>query len=221
MAKKRECVMENLRCFSRVLCATTGLMVFASGASANVLANPGFESGLSGWTTFSAGFNLIPETTTPNSGTGVAKMFGQFSGGFNVSGLFQSFPATAGELWSFDAHFRHNTGDAMTGAGLPDFNWVVMKFEFRDAFDVVVPGGAVESVVLDGTSPTDTWLHAAPISLAAPAGTQSVFAFFLYLQPGTDGGAVLIDDANFIPAPGTAAGLLLAGGCLARRRRRV
>jgi hypothetical protein len=80
--------------------------------------------------------------------------------------------------------------------------------------------GAIESTVLTGLSPTDTWIDAAPISLAAPANTQSVWAFFLYLQPAFDGGAVLIDDASLVPAPSTAG--LIAGSALVlvRRRRR-
>jgi zinc transporter ZupT len=195
-------------------CLACGVLL-AQGAHANVLVNPGFESGLSGWTPFG---NVFAESVTPNSGTGVAKMFGNFSGGFNVSGLFQTFAASEGEVWSFDGYFRHNTGDALVGMGPPDANWVVMKFEFRDASDAVT--GAIESTVLTGASPTDTWIDAAPISLTAPANTQSVWAFFLYLQPSFDGGAVLIDDASLVPAPSTAG--LLAGSSvvLLRRRRR-
>lgn len=209
--------MIRLRVWSQTLCACAAVGLIGSGTNANVLTNPGFESGLSGWTTFG---NVFAETITPRTGSGDAKMFGNFSGGFNVSGLFQSFPASAGQNWSFDAYFRHNTGDQLTGAGLPNFNWVVMKFEYRDASNTAIAGGAVETVSLDGTSATDTWLHSGPISLAAPAGTASVFAFLLYLQPLFDGGAVLMDDANLVPAPGGAGGLVCAGLVLLLRRRR-
>lgn len=205
------------RCFGLLL-VSGGFLMSASAARGNVLANPGFESGLSGWTTFG---NVFAETVTPNTGNGVAKMFGNFSGGFNVSGLFQSFPATPGEAWSMDGYFRHNTGDAISGVGPANDNWVVMKFEYRDVGNNVVAGGSVEATVLDGTFATDTWLHAAPISLAAPAGTASVWAFMLYLQPAFAGGAVLMDDMNLVPTPGSAAVLVAAGAGLAARRRRA
>lgn len=205
--------MENSSRKARFWAGGAALLIAAGGAHANVLTNPGFETGLAGWNTFG---NVFAETVTPRTGAGDAKMFGNFSGGFNVSGMFQSFPASPGQLWSLDAYFRHNTGDNLTGAGAPDFNWVVMKFEFRDAGDSVV--GFAESIVLDGTSPTDVWLDPSPISSVAPANTASVWAFFLYLQPAFDGGAVLIDDAQFIPSPHGAA--VLALGALAAWRRR-
>ncbi len=125
------------------LCALAAVAVAAPANAQNMLTNPGFESGLSGWTGFG---NQFAESITPRSGSGVAKMFGNFSGGFNVSGLFQTFPAAPGQNWSFDAYFRHNTGDLMTGVGIPgggSGNWVIAKLEFRNASDAVT--GFVES----------------------------------------------------------------------------
>lgn len=198
--------------------ACVALCALAGAASANVLVNPGFEDGLNGWSPFG---NVFAETVTPRTGAGDAKMFGNFSGGFNVSGLFQTFSATPGQTWEFSGYVRHNTGDALTGIGADNpaaDNWVVLKFEFRDAANNVT--GSTEQNVLDGRTPTDTWFGHS-ISLTAPANTQSIWAFFLYLQPQFAGGAVLMDDADLhvVPAP-SALGVLAGAGLLAARRRR-
>ena len=198
--------------------ACVALCALAGAASANVLVNPGFEAGLNGWTPFG---NVFAETITPRSGSGDAKMFGNFSGGFNVSGLFQTFSATPGQTWEFSGFVRHNTGDALTGVGANNpaaDNWVVQKFEFRDASNNVT--GSTELSVLDGQTPTDQWFGNT-LSLTAPANTQSIWAFYLYLQPQFAGGAVLIDDTDLhvVPAP-TAMGVLAGAGLLAGRRRR-
>jgi hypothetical protein len=190
----------------------------------NLLTNPGFEAGLSGWITFGNVFAEAanPPQFVPNSGNGLMSMFGNFSGGFNVSGLFQEFPATPGSEWLLDVYSRHFSGDAITGDGpggpAPNDNWVVQKIVFKDAADVEI--GAVESIILDGTFATDVWHDNAPITGIAPAATVQVEAFFLYLQPQFAGGASHLDDANFelIPEP---TGLLLLGfGVVVLMRRR-
>jgi MYXO-CTERM domain-containing protein len=197
--------------------AVCGLVIASGLASqalaSNVLVNPGFEAGLSGWTPFG---NVFADGSTPLSGTGVAKMFGGFSGGFNVQGMFQTFPAAPGENWSFSANFRHNTGDNLVGTGPGNFNWALAKFEFRNAADQVT--GFSESAPFDGRNARDVWTPVSAGSLVAPAGTASVWAFFLFLQPAFDPGAVLIDDASLVPAP-SAAGLIAVGGLFAARRR--
>ena len=184
----------------------------------NLLTNPGFESGLDGWITFG---NVFAETANPPQfvpfeGDGLASMFGNFSGSFNVSGMFQEFAAAPGSEWTMDGYSRHFSGDPMIGPGAPDANWVVMKLAFKDIADVEI--GAVEATILDGTSPMDVWIDNDPIVGIAPAGTVQVEAFFLYLQPGFDGGAAHIDNAYLIPAPSCAA--LLGLGLLGVGRRR-
>lgn len=199
------------------------MAVLVCGASTafaqNLLINPGFEDGLNGWNVFG---NAFPETTNPPAiepfeGDGVAKMFGNFSGGFDVTGIFQEFAAAPGQEWTMDSYSRHFSGDPLTGSGAPDFNWTVMKIVFKDAGDIEI--GAVESTILDGTFATDVWHDNAAISGTAPAGTVQVEAFILFLQPFNDGGAAQIDNVSLLPAPGALA-LLGLGGLAATRRRR-
>ena len=78
--------------------------------AANVLANPGFETGTAtgnpdvggspSWTTFGNVFTTSapnPLPVGPHTGTGALKEFGTFPG---VSGAFQSFPTTPGTAWT-------------------------------------------------------------------------------------------------------------------------
>jgi hypothetical protein len=192
-------------------------------ASANLLANPGFENGtgggsLSGWFGFGNQFPEGTNTGVPtHSGDGVAKMFGTFSGGFGVSGLFQEFPAAPGQQFEMDVFTRQVTGDSLVGTG----NWAVQKIAFFNAANTEI--GAGESTIMSASFPLDTWVDNAPVLATAPAGTAKVQAFLLFLQPNNQGGAALFDDASFLLVPepaslgvlGTAAAVL-AGG---RRRR--
>ena len=165
--------------------------------ASNVLANPGFESGLENWTTFGNAFHEVaaPPAVVPQSGSGVLKMFGTFSGGFNVSGAFQTFGAAEGQTFTLDAASRHYSADPMLGAGPGADNWVVMKIAFFDAGGSEIAGA--EEIILDGSSPTDTWIDNNAVSGTAPAGTRTVQALLLYLQPAFDGGAAYFDDVVF------------------------
>lgn len=190
-------------------------------AGDNLLQNPGFEDGLNGWSTFGNAFSetAAPPQFVPFEGDGLGVMFGNFTGDFNVSGMFQAFDAAPGSMWALDVYSRHYSGDALFGDGPPDSNWAVQKIAFKNADGAEI--GAVESIILSGASPTDVWIDNDPIMGTAPDGTTAVEAFLLFLQPFNDGGAAHFDNASFtlVPAPGAAAALVLAGACAARRRR--
>ena len=187
-------------------------------AAQNLLSNADFEAGLTGWSSFGNAFaeSANPPANVPLSGTQLCSMFGNFSGGFNVSGIFQSFPATDGDSFTIDAWSRQSSGDPLAGIGAPNDNWVVMKMAFFDAGGTEI--GAAEGTILDGNSPTDTWIDNAPVTGTAPAGSASVQALILYLQPGNAGGAAKIDDVSFEggtpppPPPPPATGDILVNG---------
>ena len=135
------------------------LLVPGSAMAGNVLANPGFEDGPTGWGAASwiAFNNVYTEDWegaqfVPYEGNQLVSMFGGFWGVFNVGGMFQEIPAAPGQLWKMSAKSRHWSGDAMTGEAFSG-NWVVQKIVFKDAADVEI--GAVESIILDGTFATD------------------------------------------------------------------
>lgn len=175
------------------------------------LANPGFENGLIGWNSFGNAFAEAanPPNIEPRTGNSVGKMYGMFSGGFNVSGFYQEFMAAAGETYVLDCHARHWSSDALTGGGAPNANWAEKKIEFFDASGTMI--GHVEQLALDGTMPTDTWVHTPTVFATAPAGTVTVRAVLLFLQPGLAGGAAHFDDVAFARQDGCGAFTLTTG----------
>jgi hypothetical protein len=182
--------------------AALALAALAPNVSAqNLLANPGFEGSLAGWGVFGNSFfeAANPPAVSPRNGGGILKMFGNFSGSFNVSGVFQAFPASAGQQFTLDCWTRHFSGDAMVGTGLPANNWVVMKIAFFNAGGTEI--GNAEQVVLDGNSVTDVWIDNPAVTGTAPVGTSSVQALLLYLQPAFAGGAAQFDDVTFTTPP--------------------
>lgn len=182
--------------------ALAAALLAQAGLAQNLLTNGNFDSGgLAGWNSFGNAFVQAPAPPqfVPRSAPNLVSMFGNFSGSFNVSGIFQSFAASPGQTFTIDCWSRHYSGDAMTGVGAPNDNWVVMKIAFFDAGNTEI--GSAEGTVLDGTSPTDVWIDNAPVSGTAPAGTTSVQALILYLQPAFAGGAAHIDDVEFFGPP--------------------
>lgn len=201
--------MRNLIQLTIAIVAVLALLAPTVSAQ-NLLVNPSFDDpplGVgappAGWVAFGNTFAepSVPPQFVPLSGPGLCSMFGSFTGGFNVSGVFQEFPAAAGSKWQMSSNARHWSGDAMIGIGnascTPNCtdNWVVQKIAFFDAANAEI--GASESVILDGTYATDVWHPSITITGTAPAGTVKVQALILYLQPLFAGGAAHIDDVDF------------------------
>lgn len=181
--------------------ATDGGAVFVDNMSfqpvmppPNLLANPSFDDNggsLSGWGAFG---NAYSDTNISLSAPGSGKMFGNFSGGFDVTGIFQAFPAKEADEYTFAASSFVGSFDPLSGTGPADFNWAVMKIAFFDGGGTEIAGNEV--IIADGTSPVDVW-QPFQVAATAPAGTASVQALFLFLQPYNDGGSVFVDNATF------------------------
>jgi hypothetical protein len=181
--------------------ALVGVILLATAivasAQTNKLTNPGFEAGLTGWTVFG---NAYAESSNPAGGfvpcegNVLVSMFGNWSGPWNVSGIFQEFATSEGEAWRMKCKTRHWGGDPMIGIGPANDNWMVQKIAFFDAANAEI--GFVESIILDGTFATDVCHDNAPIVGYAPAGTVKMQALILYIQPASDGGAGHVDDVE-------------------------
>lgn len=164
----------------------------------NMLTNPSFDDGggsLSGWFTFGNAFLNAPDEPS-RSAPGAGKMFGNFWGVFNVTGILQAFPAAPGQTFTFSGYSHVRSADPMIGVGPPDDNWAVMKIAFFDAPAGGNEIGGAEVTIATGQTVQDQW-HFNTVTGTAPCGTQRVEALFLFLQPLWDGGAVFVDDASF------------------------
>jgi hypothetical protein len=203
------------------VCALSAAVLACNTASANLIVNSGFEMGgaagapdvygASGWTAFGNVFNEFspnPLAAGPHSGIGSLKEFGTFPG---VSGAFQSFPAAAGEAWSASGFGLNSSGDAMQAD-----NFGLLKVSFQDAGGTELLG--LESAHITISSPLDQWQQL-DVNGIAPAGTDHVNIFALFVQPNFNGGSTIFDDVTAVPAPGSM-GLLIASGLALGRRRR-
>jgi hypothetical protein len=194
------------RLMSAALISVVLLACGSVAMAANWLTNPGFESGTDGWTLFNNAF-VVTETPGPPavvacSGSGILKMYGNWSGPYNVSGAFQEFPSYEGDIWVMASVARWNTDDYLGGAFCGDVacypnNFVVQKVVFFDAAHVEIPGTAVEAQIIHGGYAPDQCHQAPAITATAPAGTVYVQALILFVQPTDEGGAAFVDDVFF------------------------
>jgi beta-glucanase (GH16 family) len=174
----------------------------------NELKNGDFEANsLTNWTAYGAGYNTLIENINDvpvHNGSNVFKVFGQFTGGANDSGVYQDQPATTGQ--SFAA-----SGWALTPSNdrLAEANSAWLEVTFRDAGSNIL--SLYHSAVLTSNSVSGAWLYlpvtnqldpttfavtGSATDLAAPARTQFVRVQMLFRQPAGGSGSVLFDDIS-------------------------
>jgi hypothetical protein len=155
----------------------------------NILVNPSFDTDLSGWTTFGNvyydGRNWARRTPT-----GGAKLYGTFTPDED-SGMFQQFEADSGGVWKLDLYSMTTCVESPMSISVD--NMVMARIVFKDAVGAEIGYG--ESVVGDPSMPLGTWTKHTVLA-QAPAGTDSVAAYVLFIQPTLENGAVWIDDLS-------------------------
>ena len=205
---------------TRILYKLVGLAALAGVAmTANAqLLNGGFELGTgadaNNWFRFG---NAYREAFTPHTGDYTMKMFGNFSGGFNVTGAFQDFAISPGQSASASGFGMNLSTDAMSGD-----NFALIKLIYRDIGnnDLV----AAESAFIKASTPQDVWQSLSASLGAAPANTHHGSLFMLFIQPDTTpfaGGAVFFEDLSVqvVPEPASIIALAAGLGVIGLRRR--
>ena len=157
----------------------------------NVLANPSFDTDVSGWTQFG---NVFHEDRSfgLRTTTGSAKLFGTFVLGSD-SGIFQKFDTEPGNYWQLSVYALNTCEeDAIRGT---NENVALARIVFRDNGGADI--GSADVIIGDNGSPLGTWTRYEVIAMA-PAGTDSVDAYILFTQGQfLEGGAIFVDDAAF------------------------
>ena len=170
----------------------------------NLLANPGFESGsLAGWTTF--GGNTHLEDDIVRGGGGSFKVFGQFSGVANDSGIYQDVPAVAGEAYLAETWVHTPGNDKIAGA-----NSAYAEVSFLDSQGEIL--SRYRSETTTAASPADIWQKIVVATridpddgsvlgtvseLVAPAGTAVARMRLVFHQQANAAGSVRFDDSRF------------------------
>lgn len=134
------------------------------------------------WTSFGATFSVDENVVgTAQDGRYFMKTFG------GVSGMFQDFPVTPGDIVTISAFMQNASFDRM-GSLSEGF----VKYDFLNAGGGII--GASEGARLNSSIPLDVWL---PITHTdtVPAGVATVRAVVIAF--GFAGGAVMFDNASF------------------------
>src|SRR3974390_1725869 len=207
------------------LCSALSLMIPGAALADNLLINPGLESGnLAGWGSFGPN-NYAQSGASAHGGTFFYKVYGQFSGSYNLTGIYQITNSAPGAIYSADGWAYSLSSDAIHGSGQA---W--LEVSFRNANykalasyrSPVVTGSSIAS--LGGLS---TWFDL-PVtnqcsftngmalvllpgtvtntvaSLVAPAGTAFISTVIVFAQ-GSDNanGSIYFDDITLTQTGGT------------------
>jgi beta-glucanase (GH16 family) len=205
-----------------------GLLFAIEARAANVLTNPGFETGsLSGWATFQS-HNYVESSSPAHGGTYYYKVYGQYSGAQNYTGIYQDNPSTPGASYSADGWAYTLGSDRINGQ---DAIW--LEVSFRDVsynalalyrsvvvtsnnlasfggvntwFDLQITNqcsftNASAQILLPGT------VTNMAASLVAPAGTAYVRYQAVFAQgPDKANGSMYFDDLTLNQTGGTNGG---------------
>src|SRR5579864_2866225 len=86
-----------------VFVAIITLLFIGKLPAANILINSGFEVGsLTNWTAFGGNNYSISDASIAHDGVNYYKVYGQFSGATNYTGIYQDNPSAPGAIYSAD-----------------------------------------------------------------------------------------------------------------------
>ncbi|HEX3797760.1 MAG TPA: glycoside hydrolase family 16 protein [Verrucomicrobiae bacterium] len=190
-------------------------MMFANSTQAqisNVLSDPGFENGLTGWSAFGGNTYSQTDATQAHSGNNYFKIYQAFNGQVNYNGIYQDYPATVGATFTADGWAKTTSGDKLAGANLA---WIDVTFRDSSSNTLALYRSFIISTnsLQAGTFPVDTWTYLAATNqynpstfqiiggvsnLVAPTGTAFIrYELFLQGDASTAGnGSVYFDDAE-------------------------
>ena len=111
-------------------CAALVVFLFAGEMhAANILTNSGFETAsLAGWTPFGANNYSQSGAGVAHGGVNYCKVYGQFNGATNYTGIYQDNPSAPGAIYSADGWAYSLSSDYIRGQ---DLIW--LEVSFRDA----------------------------------------------------------------------------------------
>ena len=208
--------------------------VYQTTAAGPVLSfdNGGFDrrgGSLADWSVFgnsaAVGSNVRSSVENVHTGDGAVKLYGQFNGSENYSGVQQGLTVESGdELFaSVDAFI--DSSDSIFATDNEAFLTIDYFSEIYGAFGSAEYLGSNSWTIADGSTINDQWLRHA-FTAVVPDGAVEARMGLVFRQPGMAGGAVHFDNALFgivsaVPEPsGMLAAMAVGIGWFVRRRRR-
>jgi len=176
---------------------STALAILAiAGSTQAQLANPSFEFPgfpdiFDAWGQF--GGNIGPDLSElVLDGAVSVKIFGNFTGGFNNSGLYQTASAAqAGDVWEASINTAHLSGDALQEGAV-----AFLSLVYIDANGINLYDYAVDALL--PSDPTDTFIlrTAADVAPLGTAQVQVVIGFNQFAPTADVNGDTVIDGGD-------------------------
>jgi hypothetical protein len=168
--------------------------------------NGGFESqggSMAGWTTFGNSINNVSTSQNFKSeGNTSLKLYGQFNGQTNYSGVEKGLTVTPGQQLTASADAWISAADSIAGTG----NRVELKIDYyRLAYGQFGTSEYISSdqiVLASGTSANNIWLPG-QVASTVPANAVEARVALVFRQQSNASGAVYVDNIQFaiVPAP--------------------
>lgn len=188
--------------------------------------NGGFEErggSLAQWSTFGNSVNNVSSgNENVRDGSESLKLYGQFNGNENFSGIEQGLSVKPGDQLNASAEALIASSDSIVGTG----NEVQLKIDYyRKVFGQFGSADYISSeivVLADGASMNDVWLSG-QLNSIVPNGAVEARLAIVFRQQNNSAGAVFIDNVNFaiaVPEPATTSVFLISGLIFGLQRRR-
>ena len=176
---------------------------------------------LAHWSTFG---NVLPNVTSGNEhvadGNEALKLFGQFNGTENFSGIEQGLSVEAGQELFVSADAFVSSLDSILGTNNEVFLKIDYYSELYAAFGSAEYLGSDGIVLANGFTQEDIWLNS-QFESVVPVGAVEARLAIVFGQRDNASGAVFVDNVRFfaIPEPGMLGALAFLSVCSIRRRR--
>ncbi len=167
------------------------------------LRNGGFEENggsLAGWSVFGNAVidnsNVSIDGTAVDQGTAALKVFGQFNGSANESGVAQGIGVVGGQTMKASLKTHILSSDSIAGTE----NRAALKVEFYNEFGAKfgTPAmiGVQELTIANAETATDTWVSHSIIATAPKTAVEARVSI-AFEQPGAGTGAIYVDSVEF------------------------
>lgn len=172
----------------------------SAGGTTLTFENGGFEENggsLAAWTKFGDAIdNVSSNNQHIRTGSEAMKLYGQFNGSENFSGVTQGISVTTGDELTATASAFVASNDSIAGTG----NYAVLKIDyFSKQYGEFGSADYISSdsvLLANGTTANDQWLTR-QLTSTAPTGAVEARVVIVFGQPLYDGGAVFVDDVTF------------------------